>query len=55
MHFFNRLLGTKTKNVTRCDSCAYLYELGEAGVRGVVWTGGGEPTIHPELWNYILV
>jgi len=32
-----------------------LAEMYQAGVRGIVWSGGGEPTLHPDrlaIWSY---
>jgi cyclic pyranopterin phosphate synthase len=31
-----------------------LSEAKQAGVRGVVWSGGGEPTLHPEWTNAVI-
>lgn len=33
--------------------CRGLSEMADAGVKGVVWSGGGEPTLHPD-WQRIL-
>ncbi len=33
--------------------CRALGEVASAGVRGIVWSGGGEPTLHPD-WRVIM-
>lgn len=38
------------------DTAMVLRALGEAaqaGVRGIVWTGGGEPTLHPDIARFV--
>lgn len=30
-----------------------LTQMAQAGVRGIVWTGGGEPTMHPQLMTIV--
>lgn len=32
-----------------------LYQLDEAGVRSVTWTGGGEPTLHPDIERLLIL